>query len=301
MSCGDSDLPTGPTNIGTPPGTNIPATNSAYDVQLRVVGTGVTPRIQEAFTKAIARWREIIVADIGTTRLEINAGECQPWIPAIRESVNDLIVYVRVVPIDGDTKVVAQASPCYVNADNRLPIMGFVELDSADVDDLVERRLLDAVVLHELGHVLGIGTLWNYRRTLLTGSGTDDPFFTGVEARAAFAGVGGTLYDGEPVPVENSGAQGTRDVHWRASVFGRELMQGFAIPGGMPLSRVTIGSLADLGYIVALHKADAFSLFAALRSGASLDAGIVLGHDVGNTPLYEVDRRGNSRRVSVPE
>jgi hypothetical protein len=295
--CSGGDLSTAPTQVVTPP--VVPVPTSAYDMQLRIVGDGATPRIRDAFAKGIVRWRDIIVGDIGTTRLDMAAGECQSWLPAIRESVNDLVVYVRVTSIDGTARVVARASPCYVNSDNRLPIMGFVELDSSDVDDLVQRDVLDDVVLHELGHVLGIGTLWNFRRTLLSDVGTDDPFFTGSAARSAFMQVGGALYSGFTVPVENIGPAGTRDVHWRASVFGRELMQGVAIPGGMPLSRVTVASLGDLGYTIAMNKADPFSLFAALRMGDEApDTGVALGHDVEQGPLFEVDRQGRTRRIS---
>ena len=67
------------------------------------------------------------------------------------------------------------------------------------------------------------------------------------------------------VPVENEkGGVGTRDGHWRQSVFGpHELMEGFASPGAamrQPLSAITIQSLADLGYIVDVTQADAYTL-----------------------------------------
>lgn len=296
-ACG-GDHPTAPSAAVTPPSAPS-ATPSAYDIQVRFVGDGATPRLREAFTKAATRWSQVIVADVGSTLMNSKAGECQSWMPAVNETVNDLVVFVRATKIDGPNKVVAQASPCYVNSETKLPIVGFFELDSEDVDVLVNRDVLDDVVLHELGHVLGIGTLWNYKRALLVGSGTDDPYFTGSSARAAFLAVGGTRYSGAPVPVENSGSTGTRDAHWRASVFGSELMQGFAQPGGMPLSTVTIGSLSDLGYTVSLAAADRFSLFAALRTGVETAADTTsLHHDVVKAPLYEVDRNGTRRRIT---
>ncbi|MEY9156351.1 leishmanolysin [Bradyrhizobium japonicum] len=42
-----------------------------------------------------------------------------------------------------------------------------------------------------------------------------------------------------PVPVENTGGEGTVDSHWRDTVFGAELMTGFVNQGGNPMSRVT--------------------------------------------------------------
>jgi hypothetical protein len=295
-ACSDAPVPSGPSNAVTPPPLS-PTSTSTYDMQLRFIGTGATPRMREAFSKGVTRWREIITADIGTTRLDAPAADCQDWIPAVAESVNDLLVFVRVTSIDGPGKTVAKASPCFVNSETKLPIMGFFELDADDISQLEEHGTLDDVVLHELGHVLGIGTLWNYKRALLVGAGTENPYFTGSGARAAFGAGGGALFPGDIVPVENTGAQGTRDVHWRATVFGAELMQGFAVPGGMPLSRVTVASLADLGYKVNMAKASAFSFASALRIGASSGERIALGDDIAQAPLVEVDRHGVHRLV----
>jgi hypothetical protein len=297
-ACGGGDSPTAPSKVVNPPTVPVATPVSGFDVQLRFLGDGATPALRESFSRAVARWREIIVADIGTTRLNAAAAECQDWIPAVNETINDLVVYVRVTNIDGPNKVVAQASPCYVSSETKLPIMGFFELDSDDVETMQSRGVLDDVVLHELGHVLGIGTLWNYKRSLLVGAGTDNPYFTGSSARTAFNAAGGTLFTGDAVPVENSGSTGTRDAHWRGSIFGAELMQGFAQAGGMPLSRVTIASLADLGYTVSFNRADRFSLFAAVRMGGTNSAPpMELGDDIGRAPLFEVDRQGGHRLV----
>jgi hypothetical protein len=94
----------------------------------------------------------------------------------------------------------------------------------------------------------------------------------GNGARAQFAAINTVTYSGNPVPVENTGGTGTANSHWRTSVMQRELMQGFAVNQVQPLSRITVGSLQDLGYTVNLTAADAFSLTAALRSGFGFDA-----------------------------
>ena len=51
---------------------------------------------------------------------------------------------------------------------------------------------------------------------------------------------------------------GTADSHWRETIFGNELMTGYLNSGTNPLSAVTVGSLADLGYGVDLAAADTF-------------------------------------------
>lgn len=271
---------------------------SQFDIDVRFVGEGGTDRQRQAFTSAVARWRKVITGDIGTTPLKTPAGECASWIPAVDESVNDLVIFVRLASIDGAGKVLGQASPCYVNAGNNLPIMGFFELDVDDLAMLQSQGTLDDVVLHEMGHILGIGTLWTYQRSLLSGRGSEDPYFSGVATRSQFASLGGDGYAGTPVPVENSGSTGTRDAHWRRTVFTNELMQGYARPGGMPMSRVTIASLADLGYAVSYAGSDSFTFFPAMSSiFASSGPAVSLGDDIASAALWSVTKSGSRRRV----
>jgi Leishmanolysin len=59
--------------------------------------------------------------------------------------------------------------------------------------------------------------------------------------------------------VEQQGGQGTACSHWAERCLGRELMTGFANPGSRnPLSRITIGSLDDMGYAVDYTQADPY-------------------------------------------
>jgi len=117
-------------------------------------------------------------------------------------------------------------------------------------------------------HVVGYGTLWDLSGQLAD-PGTLNPFFLGPKARANFATYnGGALYSGIPVPVEETGGAGTRDSHWRESVFNHELMTGWIDLGAIPLSATTVGSLQDLGYTVDVSKADPFDLSTAIRASA---------------------------------
>ncbi|MES2522518.1 MAG: leishmanolysin-related zinc metalloendopeptidase [Gemmatimonadota bacterium] len=271
---------------------------SQYNIDVRFVGDGGTARQREAFSKAVSRWRRVIMGDIGATTLNAPAGECASWLPAIKETLNDLVIYVRLTSIDGAGKTLGQASPCYVNSTNKLPVLGFFELDVDDLTGLNNNGTLDDVVLHEMGHILGIGTLWSHQRTLLAGRGSEDPYFTGTTARSRFSSIPGNSYSGLPVPVENSGGTGTRDSHWRRSVFGNELMQGYVQGGGMPLSAVTIGSLADLGYSVSYASANSFSFLAAvLAESAPLGTAVSFGDDIADSPLWEVSPSGDRRLV----
>ena len=127
-----------------------------------------------------------------------------------------------------------------------------MQFDTADVTGLQSSGLLDDVILHELAHVFGFGVLWYGD---LVGAGTPDPRYVGLVARGAWDAVPGG--SGASVPVQ-SGDPGTGDAHWRESVLGNELMTGFIDAGANPLSAVTVGALADLGYGVDLAAADPF-------------------------------------------
>src|SRR5688500_6943162 len=93
-----------------------------------------------------------------------------------------------------------------------------------------------------MGHVLGIGTLWNYGRTLRTAP--PDYRFTGKTANVHYADDGGV----GPVPVQDMSGPGTRAGHRRESTFLNELRTGFMQLGVNPLSRITAGSMRDMGY-----------------------------------------------------
>jgi Leishmanolysin len=132
-----------------------------------------------------------------------------------------------------------------------------MEFDTADMASMEANGTLMAVVMHEMGHVLGVGTIWS-TLGLLSGRGTTNPTFTGSQATAAYNQIFNTNVTG--VPVENTGGGGTRDAHWRETIFKNELMTGWTGPGTvMPLSLVTAASLADMGYTVNLAMADPFT------------------------------------------
>jgi hypothetical protein len=121
-------------------------------------------------------------------------------------------------------------------------------------------------------HVLGFGTLWagGPPGDLVGSPGGSDPFFSGVEGRAAFRDFnGGAAYGGTPVPVDGTGATGTRNGHWRASVFAAELMTPSVSGPTAPVSRTTLESLADLGWQVNGSLADPFEIASVLASPLS--------------------------------
>jgi hypothetical protein len=154
--------------------------------------------------------------------------------------------------------------------------------------------LLSSVVLHEMGHVLGYGTMWSDLGLLAdpASQGGLDPHFVGAQALAAFDSAGGAGYLNAKVPVEDQGGPGTADSHWRDVVFGNEVMTGFLSQGVNPLSTTSIASLADLGYTVDVSVADVFSITPSPRPNSSSGVTLRLGNDILSRPMGVIKRGG---------
>lgn len=241
---------------------------SNFNLEVRFVGNGGTETVRNAFVQAAVKWRRMIVGHVHSVPVDLAAGSCLSWVPAVSETINDVVIYAHIGPIDGAGSILAQAGPCLYSTVNFLPVFGIMEFDEADIATTIANGTFNDVVLHEMGHVLGVGTLWNLGRNLLTGAGTTTPFFTGAAGRSNFAAMNTVTFSGSAVPVEGLPApEGTRDGHWRESVLGRELMQGYAKVGGMPLSRLTVGSLQDMGYVVNISQADPFMITSPILQG----------------------------------
>ena len=230
----------------------------SFDIMLRPYAP-LAPEHQAAFDAAVAKWEAVLARGVSELPLSVPAGDCLDGSEAFDETVDDLVIEIAIRPIDGPGSILGQAGPCYVSTDDWLSRFGVMEFDSADVASMIADGTFESVIVHEMGHVLGIGTLWNYQRSLLQGAGGANPLFVGPRARSAWSELGGN----GGVPVENSGGSGTRDAHWRESVFAAELMTGYIAAGQNPLSLISVGSLGDLGYHVDPAAADPYEVFGA--------------------------------------
>jgi hypothetical protein len=270
-----------------------------YNIELRFL-SAVSPSQAEAFIRAEEKWESLVVGDVYDEVMSEDPGSCQDDTPAINERVDDVLIFATLGPIDGPGRAVGGASPCWIRDVGFLPLVGVMVFDIQDID-LVERDgLLEALFLHEMGHVLGFGPMWRYHDLLAdpAGSGGTDPHFTGRQAVAAFNAAGGSGYAGAKVPVENAFGP-SNDSHWRESVFGNEIMTGFIDDGANPLSATTVASLGDLGYAVDLSRADRYSLDAALRVPGTRKV-LELKNDVLRIPVRPVGASGRTTRTIRP-
>ena len=282
------------TVVGNPVTFSATGDAQAYHIDVRFITT-MTGTQQAAFTNAAAKWESIIFGDVPDIQVTIPVNACVTGQPAMNEIVDDIVIFAAIDSIDGPGKILGQAGPCFVRNFKHLPVVGVMRFDSADVANLIAGGSFGLVIQHEMGHVLGYGTIWQADGLLANPSGCDttiDAHFTGSQGLAAFDRIGGANYVASAkVPVENHGGPGTCDAHWRESVFKNELMTGFLNIGSNPLSLETVGSMGDLGYLVTYSAADPYVLsLMALRAETS--PAIIMRNDIMRLPIRVLDPSG---------
>ena len=234
------------------------APTSDFDIKI-VYSVPVSDDIKRAFDDAVAKWRSVIVGDLGGDRMTLNAGAfvCNGWDETrLTESVtwDDLIIMTTIAEIDGPSGTLGYAGPCRtMNGDIRAGAMTF---DIADVNNMIRSGSFHSVILHEMGHVLGIGASSKFAGLLQERSGSTPLSYTGAEGIAGLADIGGS---GLPV-VEETGGSGTARGHWDEDEYQNELMTGYLSGETSPMSMMTARSLRDLGYVVSTDNVDDFTV-----------------------------------------
>jgi len=214
-----------------------------YTIDVEFLG-GLTDSQKALFKNAARRWSRVITGDL-------------PDVVVDGRTVDDILIQASGIDIDGEGGILGRAGPTRVRQGSKLPAVGIMEFDTADLAAMEADGRLEDVIVHEMGHCLGIGTIWD-DLNLISGAGGSNPVFTGARAKMEYAALTGGPE--VPIPVENTGGPGTRDGHWRDSVFGNEMMTGFISRQGNPISRMTVAALGDMGYGVHLGAAEPYTL-----------------------------------------
>lgn len=250
------------------------APTGGFNITLVFQPGAFTPEQQAMVRAAADRWEEVIVGDIPDAR------EASPsqrdfclnnisWGTGIASELaavgdfDDLLVAVW--PYQTSGTVLAQAGPCWFS-DRPMPNYGRVMINTNQLDYMVSTNSLETVIIHELGHVLGIGTLWRREGSQLIspslghcGNPSLDPgvprTYGGERGVAEYRALGAA---GEPQVDDYCG-------HWHEARFGDEVLTPVIRinqngNNHQPLSRMTLGALEDLGYVVDHTAADAYSL-----------------------------------------
>ncbi len=223
-----------------------------------VMGGGLTPTQQAIFSTAANTWMGVLPnyqAGINIASLNINASG---------------------VAIDGAGGILGSAGPDFISNQGGywLATDGSMQFDTADLASMESSGTLLAVILHEMAHVMGFGTLWNLNNVYTDGTGQ----YTGANAIAAYRTEYNQLL-ATFVPVELGGGPGTANGHWNENDGGGcctgiisaqgdmtfDIMTGWLNSGSF-ISNTTVASFTDIGYMsagAAVPEPGTFALFGA--------------------------------------
>ncbi|WP_094023786.1 hypothetical protein [Maliponia aquimaris] len=229
--------------------------NNPFDIVVNFVG-GLTASQQAVFTGAEAFWETMILGN----RYDLSFGP--------------LTIDAQGIPIDGVGNVLGSAGPSTAirtigaPQDYAYVTSGIMSFDTADLAALESDGSLFDVIVHEMAHVIGFGTMWNPAVYGAVFAGTQNVYtdgtgqYTGAFGLAAYNAEFGL--SASYVPVELGGGPGTADAHWDELTFAggeRDIMTGFldsvspladAPFAASTLSATTIASFADIGYITSV-------------------------------------------------
>jgi hypothetical protein len=132
-----------------------PSAASLEDYEITVSYSNVPVDDHPFFQVAFDRWQSIItkgLRDIPSSLLGPPIDGC-----SYPEVIDDVFVCATydLIPSDGPGNVLAFAGPIFWRTPEFLPITGGISVDSQDVERMKKSGLLDRLILHEVGHVLG--------------------------------------------------------------------------------------------------------------------------------------------------
>jgi hypothetical protein len=229
--------------------------NAAFDLTINYTGPA---QYQSYFTQAETFWESVITG-------------YQTGV-----SLTGFSIAASIASIDGQWGTLGYAGPDTIASHSgtwytRTASMVF---DLDDMAYMTGSGTFGDVIRHEMGHTIGIGTLWELNGLYASGSGQ----YTGANALAEYKTEYGQS-SATFIPVELGGGAGTADGHWNEVDGGwgltgitdsqgrdmrNELMTGW-LDAPTYVSRTTVASLQDLGYTVnmnAVPEPETYALFA---------------------------------------
>jgi hypothetical protein len=236
---------------------SVSPVNATFTIQVNYSGD---PAYAPYFAAAASTWQTLLVGYQNGGIQAISSGSSYAGV-FVGDPLTTVFIDADVSAIDGPGLILGSAGPTAIALDLANYILttdGEMQFDSADAANLVTAGLFDDVVMHEMAHVLGFGTLWGLNGVYNSGTGE----FLGANATAYWQSEFGQT--GTP-DVELAGGAGTADAHWNENTRGAGLTGISSIDGDMRnelmtgwlnsptfISDMTIASFVDIGFIGSL-------------------------------------------------
>lgn len=254
--------------------------DSSYRIKVNLSGT-FTFEDQEIVDKVVQKWKSVIYG---------------PVIPYLNNELECTINFQVL-----DENILGQARPTsYITINDKfIPVSGEVTLNTINWNKQKEQKKKDGnsnayyTLLHEFGHVLGIGTMWKHPSTgqplerlldinvkkTIDYYGTPYDIYTKYIGPNALAKYRINLTDAQlsGIPIEDDGGLGTAGGHPEEGIdttnairyydghvhpgLDRELMTGISEGDNEPeiMSTITAGFLHDIGFAVKYSACDDIS------------------------------------------
>ncbi len=218
-------------------------TDRRFDLTTRF--DGVFPLwIAPDLADAGREWEHAVTGDLPDVPVDL-AADSDRCHPAVRTTIDDILVFVQVVSMDGPGRATATSRICRYRAGGTIPLIAQIVIDHDDIVALDDRPGgLPIFFRHMLGHALGIGTSWATRPDLADSARAR---FRGASATSAFNWLRWLPdSDQEPLDWVRLGAEGDW-IHWDDTIL--DVMTGTPTFGSA-IGPVSVAALRDLGFTV---------------------------------------------------
>lgn len=216
------------------------ASQQASAIVINLSFDGLTGSQQDVFTLAETFWENTLTG-------------YQPSVDSFL-FLEGLSISAKAEYIDGAGNVLGQAGwrTGWYTGGYALPVTGIMEFDSADLVWMETQGTLESVIVHEMAHVLGFGTLWTYNNVYVEASGQ----YTGAAGLAAYQAEFDPFATFVPVSEDNGhwleqpyggSLTGITDIYGNDMAY--ELMTPYLNSPSF-ISNTTLQTFVDLGYTV---------------------------------------------------
>lgn len=228
---------------------------SGFQIVLNYVDPNLNSAWKAQVGRAAATWSRVITGDV-------------PSVTYQGRFIDDFEISVRVEPLAANLLGYARTLQSRPGVGG-LPFLGEMVMNStyADLPGFYD------TVAHEIAHALGFNpTMWTDKG--LIGGTVGNPLFLGRNALREFNAAFGRTDAGVPLYNVGQPGDGSYAAHWRDAAFGNELMVSAGDPAAtnVPLSRITIGHFADIGYTVNYAAANPYTPPAGARTALAASA-----------------------------